>query len=130
MIGLPAKIIRDIIPDYLKSVPLPYSFADVKNLSGKDFLHLVVFTGAVAGTVHYGILPLIEAKNNQRCNNSIELDNAKVVNSVKISKISEEGTKWYCRCWKSKNWPYCDGSHTEHNKKTGDNVGPLGVKNE
>jgi hypothetical protein len=22
-------------------------------------------------------------------------------------------------------FPYCDGSHTEHNKETGDNVGPL-----
>lgn len=25
-------------------------------------------------------------------------------------------------------WPYCDGSHGEHNKQTGDNVGPVVVK--
>ncbi|CAG9536259.1 unnamed protein product [Cercopithifilaria johnstoni] len=26
-------------------------------------------------------------------------------------------------------WPYCDGSHNKHNQITGDNVGPLIVKN-
>ena len=34
----------------------------------------------------------------------------------------------FCRCWKSKKFPYCDGSHTKHNEETGDNVGPLIVK--
>ena len=32
------------------------------------------------------------------------------------------------RCWKSKKFPYCDGSHAKHNAETGDNVGPLIVK--
>ena len=32
------------------------------------------------------------------------------------------------RCWKSKKFPYCDGSHAKHNTETGDNVGPLIVK--
>ena len=32
------------------------------------------------------------------------------------------------RCWKSKKFPYCDGSHAKHNTVTGDNVGPLIVK--
>merc|ERR1711871_97071 len=30
-----------------------------------------------------------------------------------------------CRCYKSKAFPYCDGSHRAHNAETGDNVGPL-----
>lgn len=30
-----------------------------------------------------------------------------------------------CRCWKSKNFPYCDNSHKVHNKFHKDNVGPL-----
>ena len=32
------------------------------------------------------------------------------------------------RCWKSKKFPYCDGSHAKHNKETGDNTGPLIIK--
>lgn len=31
----------------------------------------------------------------------------------------------YCRCWKSKKFPYCDGTHTQHNQSQGDRVGPL-----
>ncbi len=34
----------------------------------------------------------------------------------------------YCRCWKSKTFPLCDGSHNDWNKETGDNVAPLVVK--
>ena len=34
----------------------------------------------------------------------------------------------FCRCWKSKKFPYCDGSHAKHNEETGDNTGPLIVK--
>jgi len=29
-----------------------------------------------------------------------------------------------CRCWKSKKMPRCDGSHNEHNKLTGEGLGP------
>ena len=32
-----------------------------------------------------------------------------------------------CRCWLSKKWPICDGSHGPHNRATGDNVGPAVV---
>ena len=37
----------------------------------------------------------------------------------------DKGLVAMCRCWKSGNMPYCDGSHAKHNKETGDNVGPL-----
>ena len=32
-----------------------------------------------------------------------------------------------CRCWLSKKFPICDGSHGPHNRATGDNVGPAVV---
>lgn len=30
-----------------------------------------------------------------------------------------------CRCWQSKKFPLCDGSHNAFNKETGSHVGPL-----
>ncbi len=33
----------------------------------------------------------------------------------------------FCRCWQSKRFPYCDGSHRQHNSDTGDNIGPVVV---
>jgi CDGSH-type Zn-finger protein len=36
-------------------------------------------------------------------------------------------TTWFCRCWQSNKFPYCDSSHHKVNKEHGDNVGPLAV---
>jgi len=130
IIGLPAKIIRDIIPDYLKSVPLPRSISDIGNMSATDLLHLVAFTGAIAGTVHYGILPLVNKKAEEqpsgKVNTTIHLESPKVVHVVNVADMGDKTC--YCRCWKSKNFPLCDGSHNKHNEDNNDNTGPLVVK--
>ena len=42
-----------------------------------------------------------------------------------MDKIEAGKKKVYCRCWKSGTFPLCDAAHVEHNKETGDNVGPL-----
>ncbi|KAL1459448.1 hypothetical protein WDU94_011430 [Cyamophila willieti] len=34
----------------------------------------------------------------------------------------------FCRCWRSKQFPYCDGFHKEYNNLLGDNVGPLLIR--
>uniref|UniRef100_A0A8D9ENR3 CDGSH iron-sulfur domain-containing protein 2 homologue n=1 Tax=Cacopsylla melanoneura TaxID=428564 RepID=A0A8D9ENR3_9HEMI len=34
----------------------------------------------------------------------------------------------YCRCWRSKKFPLCDGRHLWWNNRTGDNVGPVFIK--
>lgn len=65
----------------------------------------------------------------------IGADKAKVVDFVDMTAeetvcaIEKNGKLVMCRCWRSKKFPYCDGSHVAHNKKTGDNVGPLIVTN-
>ncbi len=43
--------------------------------------------------------------------------------------VSKEKKVALCRCWKSKTFPKCDGSHRQHNKENNDNVGPVVVGN-
>jgi len=59
-------------------------------------------------------------------NPDIEKENSKVVNSMDIEDIGDKIA--FCRCWRSKKFPLCDGAHAAHNKATGDNVGPLCLK--
>ena len=46
---------------------------------------------------------------------------------LEISNIEDKKIA-LCRCWKSKKFPYCDGSHREYNSQTGDNLGPIILK--
>ncbi|PAV81074.1 hypothetical protein WR25_24852 [Diploscapter pachys] len=85
--------------------------------------------GLVAGGALIGYL--IGTKLTGRkgcCNQSVQLGCDKVVDQVDVEDIGEK--KAFCRCWKSSKFPHCDGSHNKHNAETGDNVGPLIVKNE
>lgn len=64
----------------------------------------------------------INGEHEQKINFKIDLNNSKVVNQESMCGGDK---KVYCRCWKSATFPLCDGSHAEHNKISGDNVGPL-----
>lgn len=59
-------------------------------------------------------------------NPNIEKNEEKVVNSMDVEDIGDKIA--FCRCWRSKKFPLCDGSHNAHNKATGDNVGPMCLK--
>lgn len=56
-------------------------------------------------------------------NPDIQKTEEKVVNSMDVEDIGDKIA--LCRCWRSKKFPVCDGSHNTHNKKMGDNVGPV-----
>src|SRR5689334_19905214 len=69
-------------------------------------------------------------------NLAVKKESAKVVDTVdcsvgEIEKIVQykDGKVVMCRCWKSKSFPYCDGTHTTHNTENGDNIGPLIINN-
>ena len=64
-----------------------------------------------------------KSKNAGQVNLSVAKDKAKVVDVVDIEDLDDKNA--FCRCWRSKKWPHCDCSHVQHNKETGDNVGPL-----
>lgn len=61
----------------------------------------------------------------QEClvNPDIKKDNPKVVDTIDVEDLGNKTV--FCRCWRSKKFPYCDGGHTAHNKRCNDNVGPL-----
>ena len=60
---------------------------------------------------------------HRRVNTTIKMAEPKVVDIIDHSKLEDVEKLVFCRCWKSKNYPYCDGAHVAHNKATGDNVG-------
>ncbi|XP_017275181.1 CDGSH iron-sulfur domain-containing protein 1 [Kryptolebias marmoratus] len=69
--------------------------------------------------------------NSRRCRKSqvnafVNKDSPKVVHSFDMEDIGTKAV--YCRCWRSKKFPLCDGAHAKHNEETGDNVGPLIIK--
>ena len=61
-------------------------------------------------------------EGEKKINLRIDLESSKVATQDTVC----QGDKHvYCRCWHSKTFPLCDGTHMKHNKATGDNVGPL-----
>ncbi|KAI8471536.1 MAG: hypothetical protein J3K34DRAFT_416950 [Monoraphidium minutum] len=61
-------------------------------------------------------------------NPSIKKDVDKVVDMMKVEELPKKAV--FCRCWRSGTFPMCDGKHAQHNKETGDNVGPLIISKE
>ncbi|KAL4631378.1 CDGSH iron-sulfur domain-containing protein 1-like [Arapaima gigas] len=82
----------------------------------------------VAAVGTYVLCRYLSGKSNgkSKVNQTISKDSAKVVHSFDIEDIGSKAV--FCRCWRSKKFPYCDGAHTKHNEETGDNVGPLIIK--
>uniref|UniRef100_A0A8D1FI88 CDGSH iron-sulfur domain-containing protein 2 n=1 Tax=Sus scrofa TaxID=9823 RepID=A0A8D1FI88_PIG len=84
-----------------------------------------------AGTAAIGYLAYKRFYVKDHCNKSmvnphIQKDNPKVVHAFDMEDLGDKAV--YCRCWRSKKFPLCDGSHIKHNEETGDNVGPLIIK--
>eukprot|EP00218_Dolichomastix_sp_CCMP3274_P008509 CAMPEP_0170142944 /NCGR_PEP_ID=MMETSP0033_2-20121228/9228_1 /TAXON_ID=195969 /ORGANISM="Dolichomastix tenuilepis, Strain CCMP3274" /LENGTH=120 /DNA_ID=CAMNT_0010379353 /DNA_START=14 /DNA_END=376 /DNA_ORIENTATION=+ len=97
----------------------------VDGIQAGDPLSLVLFAMFILSGIGLGALfGLLSGK--KRVNTTIQLDKPKVVDFASAANIEEKAV--YCRCWKSKTFPMCDGSHEKHNKATGDNTGPLIVK--
>ncbi|XP_023015396.1 CDGSH iron sulfur domain 2 [Leptinotarsa decemlineata] len=124
-----AYVVKNAIPNYLSNLPIPDSVGGWFRLGFKDWLALIPPTALAAGFTYISYKAFCPHGRPPPCskvNPDILKRNEKVVDAVDVEDIAEKAV--FCRCWRSKNWPYCDGSHGEHNKLTGDNVGPLIVK--
>ncbi|NWT86201.1 CISD2 protein, partial [Lanius ludovicianus] len=129
-----ARIVKVQLPAYLKRLPLPESVGGFTTLNValslvSEWLRLLPFLGVLALLGYLAVRPFLPKKKQQKdslINLKIQKENPKVVNEINIEDLCL--TKAYCRCWRSKTFPVCDGSHNKHNELTGDNVGPLILK--
>lgn len=92
---------------------------------------LIAAISVTAGAAAVGLLVYKTFFSKGTCvkpkvNLDVQKDNPKVVHAFDIEDLGDKAV--YCRCWRSKKFPYCDGAHTKHNQETGDNVGPLIIK--
>ncbi|XP_072592471.1 CDGSH iron-sulfur domain-containing protein 1 [Vulpes vulpes] len=81
---------------------------------------------AAIGYLAYRRFYVKDHSNKSMVNLHIQKDNPKIVHAYDMEDLGDKAV--YCRCWRSKKFPFCDGSHTKHNEETGDNVGPLIIK--
>ena len=67
---------------------------------------------------------------HHQINHAIKKEDKVVKEVMEISEVFNGDKKMvaFCRCWKSAKFPFCDGSHNQHNRETCDNVGPIVVK--
>ncbi|XP_047574061.1 CDGSH iron-sulfur domain-containing protein 2 [Lutra lutra] len=125
-----ARIVKVQLPAYLKRLPVPESLTGFARLTVAEWLRLLPFLGVLALLGYLSIRPFLPKKKQQKdslINLKIQKENPKVVNEINIEDLCLTKAA-YCRCWRSKTFPACDGSHNKHNELTGDNVGPLILK--
>ncbi|XP_076459579.1 CDGSH iron-sulfur domain-containing protein 2 homolog B-like [Babylonia areolata] len=120
-----STLVRVSLPNYLQNVPIPNSIGGFAKLSSQEWLSLVPFVGTVSIIVYVTVLafkPPPKPKDTP-VNLKVQKESPKVVNMVDIEDLGDKIS--YCRCWRSKKFPLCDGAHNKHNEETNDNVGPL-----
>jgi CDGSH-type Zn-finger protein len=94
---------------------------DVKGRDLVTCIPIVTTVGLTAYVVWQAFRPKIGIINP-----NIQKNDEKVVNAMDIEDIGDSIA--FCRCWRSKKFPLCDGSHNTFNKQMGDNVGPICLK--
>ncbi|XP_051009164.1 CDGSH iron-sulfur domain-containing protein 1 [Acomys russatus] len=93
-----------------------------------EWIAAVTFAAGTAalGYLAYKKFYVKENRTKAMVNLQIQKDNPKVVHAFDMEDLGDKAV--YCRCWRSKKFPFCDGAHIKHNEETGDNVGPLIIK--
>ncbi|XP_040588367.1 CDGSH iron-sulfur domain-containing protein 1 isoform X2 [Mesocricetus auratus] len=97
-------------------------------MSKFEWIAAVTFAAGTAalGYLAYKKFYVKDNRTKAMVNLQIQKDNPKVVHAFDMEDLGDKAV--YCRCWRSKKFPFCDGAHIKHNEETGDNVGPLIIK--
>ncbi|XP_038620584.1 CDGSH iron-sulfur domain-containing protein 2-like [Tachyglossus aculeatus] len=125
-----AHIVKVQLPTYPKRLLVSKSIAGFARLTVSEWLRLQPFLGILALVSYLAVHPFLPKKKQQKdslINLKIQKENPKVVNEINIENLCLTKAA-YCRCWRSKLFPACDGSHNKHNELMGDNVDPLILK--
>ncbi|KAK7865209.1 hypothetical protein R5R35_003925 [Gryllus longicercus] len=122
-----SNTIRVTVPNYLSNLPIPDSVGGWFRLGVRDWASLIPLAAAVGGVTYLTYKAFCpRARPDQKkaaVNPNIKKNVEKVVDMFDLEDIGDKVA--FCRCWRSKNFPYCDGSHTPYNRESGDNVGPV-----
>merc|ERR1712088_277676 len=93
MLGI-AYIVRDAIPNYLRSVPIPYNFGDLGDMSLGEWAHFVTFA-SVSGFAGHALYQKCMAKSTAgRCNQSVQLSDEKVVHAYDMEDLADKEVYW------------------------------------
>ncbi|KAH9514473.1 hypothetical protein Btru_025345 [Bulinus truncatus] len=120
-------LFKTSLPKYLRSLPIPKTFAGFANTTSDEWIALAPFFLTVT-FILYAMVHTICSRRRRRIpkpkvNFHLQKEDSKVVTQMDIEDLGDKIA--FCRCWRSKKFPLCDGSHNKHNDETGDNVGPL-----
>ncbi|KAK2160503.1 hypothetical protein LSH36_132g05056 [Paralvinella palmiformis] len=128
-----ATLVKVTLPSYLANLTIPTSVDELASISGPDWVQLIIFMLTIA-IIFYSLIRLFHPSvdkgpkgKGHPINPSIRKECPKVVDVLDVEDLNKEKVS-YCRCWKSKKFPLCDGSHNAHNEETGDNVGPVVIR--
>lgn len=98
--------IKEQLPEYLKSLPLPKSFSGFAALTGAQWLQLLPFLIVIFIFLFIFLSPILSPlwkrkKSSQysHVNEMIKKNEKKIVDIFNIEDIGDK--KSFCRCWKS-----------------------------
>jgi len=122
-----AFIVKSLLPHCLRRVPLPRRYCEFGLLAPSDWMKLLTFS-VVCSTAAYRVISSCFQRNKTDLRKQVKRSfsfsqiKCQVINTRDIAP----GTK-FCRCLKSKDFPYCDGSHNVFTGTCDGEVQPLVV---
>lgn len=126
-LDLLAHLVKEVLPCRLRSIPLPESASSFNYFTLGEWIQFLGFVSA-CGTIVYALK--VHSSSSGVANVRDKIGEPFVFNNKNNLVIDirdlEYGTK-FCRCLRSKKFPFCDGTHNALNNGSGKLIYPLKV---